>query len=39
MITENYRKRLIELAGIEKKTTAYHGTPHEFDKFKLDKSN
>jgi hypothetical protein len=38
MLTENYKIRLQELAGIEKKIIAYHGTPHEFDKFKLQKS-
>jgi len=38
MITENYKNRLQELAGVKKKIIAYHGTPHKFDKFKLEKS-
>jgi hypothetical protein len=38
MITENYKTRLQELAGVKKRVRAYHGTPHKFDKFKLDKS-
>ena len=38
MLTESYKSRLEELAGIKKKTKAYHGTPHEFDEFKLKKA-
>ena len=38
MLTESYKNRLVELAGIDKKITAFHGTPHEFDKFKLKKA-
>ena len=38
MISENYKTRIQELAGIDKKMIAYHGTPHDFDAFKLKKS-
>jgi hypothetical protein len=38
MLTESYKHRLEELAGIKKKIKAYHGTPHEFDEFKLKKA-
>lgn len=38
VISEQLKKRLQNLAGIKKKILAYHGTPHDFDKFKLKKS-